>query len=286
MNGGVVLLKLVSVNDLLGRMYFGISLFLIGCPVAWAVELDAHRAIYEIELLRGGGGTDFTNVSGTMYLDWNDVCDGWTMTQHVRLLFSNPNGTTMQNDFSFSSWESRNGKKFRYSMLSKTNGNLNEKVEGEASIDPATGAGRAKFAKPKELELKLPGGTIFPTEHLFDTINHALTGGKILTRNVFSGTGDDSLNEVSSVIGSPLERSSVGEWSTLNDEDGNWSKDLRSWPVSMAYFPFGGEDSTPELEIHFEILENGVAPTMDLDYGTFSMRGIMKHVEFYPAPTC
>ena len=54
----------------------------------------------------------------------------------------------------------------------------------------------------------------------------------------------------------------------------------------MAYFPFGGEDSAPEFEIHFEILENGVSPTMDLDYGTFSMRGVMEHVEFYPPPTC
>ena len=113
-----------------------------------------------------------------------------------------------------------------------------------------------------------------------------MTGGKILTRNVFSGTGDDSLDEVSAVIGSPLEGSAIGEWSTQNDEDATWSKDLRAWPVSMAYFPFGGEDSAPEFEIHFEILENGVSPTMDLDYGTFSMRGVMKHVEFYPAPKC
>ena len=52
----------------------------------------AHRAIYDLELLRGGGGADFTNVGGKMYLDWNDVCDGGTMTQHVRLFFSNANG--------------------------------------------------------------------------------------------------------------------------------------------------------------------------------------------------
>jgi hypothetical protein len=286
MNGGVVLLKLGSMNDLLRRMYLGISLILIGCPAAWAVELDAHRAIYEIELLRGGGGTDFTNVSGTMYLDWSDVCDGWTMTQHVRLFFSNPTGTTMQNDFSFSSWESLDGRDFRYSMLSKTNGKVNEKVEGEASIDPVTGMGRATFTKPEKLELELPVGTIFPTEHLFDTINYALKGGRILSRNVFSGTGDDSLNEVSAFIGPPAERSSLEERSTEEDKDTSWRHDLISWPVSMAYFPLGGEDSEPEFEIHFEILENGVSPTMDLDYGMFSIRGIMKHIEFYPSPTC
>ena len=110
-------------HNLLGGIYVGISLVVLFVRPSWAVELDAHRAIYEIELLRGGGGADFTSVNGTMYLDWNDVCDGWTMTQHVRLLFSNPNGTTMQNDFSFSSWESRNGKNFRYSISSNTSRN-------------------------------------------------------------------------------------------------------------------------------------------------------------------
>ena len=247
----------------------------------WAIELAAHRAIYEIELLRGGG-SNFTNVNGKMYMDLNDVCDGWTMTQHVRLIFLNPNGTTIQNDFTFSSWESRSGQDFRYSMLSKTNGNLNEKVEGEASIDPVSGVGLAKFTAPTKLELELPSGTIFPTEHIFHTINHALNGGKVLTRNVFSGTGDDSLNEVSAFIGPPIEPYS----STEREQNLFWDSDLRSWPVSMAYFPFGEQDSQPEFEVHFEILENGVAPTMDLDYGTFSIRGVMKHVEFYPRPAC
>ena len=51
-------------------------------------------------------------------------------------------------------------------------------------------------------------------------------------------------------------------------------------------FPFGGEDSRPEFEIHFEIFENGISPLMDLDYGTFAIRGTMKHVEFYPVPDC
>ena len=273
-------------QHLLAGIYVGISLVVLIVRPAGTVELDAHRAIYEIELLRGGGGADFTSVNGTMYLDWNDVCDGWTMTQHVRLFFSNPNGNTMQNDFSFSSWESRDGKEFRYSMLSKTNGNLNEKVEGDASIDPETGAGLARFTKPEEMELRLPAGTIFPTEHLFETIHHALTGGKILTRNVFSGTADDSLNEVSAFILPLLEQSSLGDLPMHSDSEANWSKGLKSWPISMAYFPFEGEDSEPEFEIHFELLENGVAPTMDLDYGTFSMRAEMKHLEFYPVPTC
>ena len=255
-------------------------------PSVWGAELVAHRAIYDLELVRGGGGADFTNAGGKMYLDWNDVCDGWTMTQHVRLFFSNANGPTMQNDFSFSSWESRSGKNFRYSMLSKTNGEVNERVEGKAHIDPVTGMGKATFTKPTKFEMELPVGTIFPTQHIFDTVDHALVGGHSLVRYVFSGTGDDSLNEVSAFISAGRGGVPYSESIDDDDTDADWQKNLDHWAISMGYFPFGGEDSRPEFEIHFEIFENGISPLMDLDYGTFAIRGTMKHVEFYPVPDC
>ena len=287
MNGwGYSLSQLVNTWVWNRRLKILVCLAFFICPNAWGAELATHRAIYDLELLRGGGGADFTNVSGKMYLDWNDVCDGWTMTQHVRLFFSNASGPIMRNDFSFSSWESRTGKNFRYSMLSKTNGEVNEKIEGEAYIDPVTGMGKATFTKPNKSEMKLPVGTIFPTEHMFDTVKHAREGGQVLTRHVFSGTGDDSLNEVSAFISAGRTVFPYNGKAGESEEDGAWRENLGHWAISMGYFPFGGEDSRPEFEIHFEMFENGVSPLMDLDYGTFAIRGTMKHVEFYPVPDC
>ena len=79
------------------------SLYVFFVAAAWSAELTAHRAIYDLRQLSGGSGSNFTNVNGKMYLDWNDVCDGWTLTQHVRLNLAGRTGQEIQNDVTFSS---------------------------------------------------------------------------------------------------------------------------------------------------------------------------------------
>ena len=262
------------------------GLFCPGMSV-WSADLAAHRAIYDLRLLSGGGGADFTDVTGKLYIDWNDVCDGWTLTQHVRMVFSGRSGNTFNNDFSFSSWESRDGNEFRYTMRSTTNDKLNEQVEGRAELDPDRVGGVARFSKPDDSSVALPAGTLFPTEHLVLTLEHALAGGSVLTRNVFSGTGDDSLNEVSAFIG-PLIAVNDGHerLSKTNPSAAAALRGLRSWPVAMAYFPYGTGDYEPEFEVHFQVMENGVSPSMDFDYGSFAIRGLIQHLEYHPLPEC
>ena len=267
-------------------LLFGFGLLCPGMS-AWSADLVAHRAIYDLRLLSGGGGVDFTDVTGKMYIDWNDVCDGWTLTQHVRMIFSGRSGNTLNNDFSFSSWESRDGNEFRYTMRSTMNDKLNEQVEGRAELDPGGVGGVARFKKPAKSIVSLPAGTLFPTEHLALTLEHALAGGRVLTRNVFSGTGDDSLNEVSAFIGPLIEATDGHEaLSKTNPSAAAALRGLRSWPVAMAYFPYGDGDYEPEFEVHFQVMENGVSPSMDLDYGNFAIRGLLEHLEYHSLPEC
>ncbi len=254
---------------------------------AWSAELTAHRAIYDLRQLSGGSGSNFTNVNGKMYLDWSDVCDGWTLTQHVRLNFIGRTGQEIQNDFTFSSWESRDGNEFRYTMRSTTNDELNEQIEGRAELEEGGAGGVALFISPEKKQVPLPPGTLFPTEHLFLTIDHAMAGETVLTANVFSGTGDDSLNEVSAFIGRLIEPEKMvagSSESELSDSDSLLL--LRSWPVAMAYFPYGSGDHEPEFEVHFTIMENGVSPSMDLDYGNFAIRAAMEELEYHLPPDC
>ncbi len=60
----------------------------------------------------------------------------------------------------------------------------------------------------------------------------------------------------------------------------------RSWQVAMAYFVHQGEDSKPEFEVHFRLMDNGVSSSMDLDYGNFSVRALLDHLEIQPQPDC
>ncbi len=252
-----------------------------------AAELAGHRAIYDLRQLSGGSGSDFTDVNGKMYLDWNDVCDGWTLTQHVRLNFVSRTGRQIRNDFSFSSWESRSGHKFRYNMRSTTNDELNEQVEGRAELLQSGQGGVALFSEPEKGEIKLPPGTVFPTEHLFLIIDQAIEGESVLITDVFSGTGDDSLNEVSAFIGKLIEPGTNMDRRLIEQEEiANSLLLFRSWPIDMAYFPYGGGDQEPEFEVHFTVMENGVSPSMDLDYGNFALRAEIEELEYHDVPDC
>ncbi len=253
---------------------------------ASAVDLTTHRAIYDMQMLASRSGGDLADISGKMFIEWLDACDGWTVTQRVTMLFVPREGEPFENDFSFSSWESKDGKQFRYALKTMTNGDITEEVDGRADLNPE-GGGTANFVMPDEPPLALPEGTVFPTEHLFMTVDQAIAGKRMLARNVFSGTGPDSLNQVTAFIGreiAPNARPLIGpeerEQAILD------LGKLKSWQVDLAYFPIEGDDVEPEFEVHYRIMENGVASHLDLDYGEFAIRAVLQHLELLSPGTC
>ena len=252
---------------------------------ALAIELSPHRAVYSMNILSVRSNSDFVDIRGQMLLDWSDVCDGWTLNQRVKMIFTPREGKPLENEFSFSSWESKDGSRFRYTMRTITNGNVVEEVDGRATLTEA--GGTATFTLPEETEIALPAGTLFPTEHLFLVVEKALGGGNMVIRPLFSGTGLDGLNDTTAFIGPVIP---PGGKPLLGEADREPAvRDLeerRSWQVAMAYFVHQGEDSKPEFEVHFRLMDNGVSSSMDLDYGSFSVRALLDHLEIQPQPDC
>ncbi len=252
---------------------------------AWAISLSPHRAVYSMSLLNASSSSDFVDMKGQMLLDWADVCDGWTLNQRVRMIFTPRQGPSLENEFGFSSWESKDGTSFRYTMRTMTNGELVEEVDGRATLSEAGGA--AVFTLPEETEIALPKGTIFPTEHLFLVAQSAVDGGTVVHRPMFSGTGLDGLNDTTAFIGSEIKPGAMpimGE--TKRDAIILDLAQRRSWRVAMGYFPYSDTDSEPEFEVHFRLIDNGVSSSMDLDYGDFTIRALLDHLEFPPPPDC
>jgi hypothetical protein len=248
---------------------------------AHALELAPHRALYDLNLAAARAGSDIVGLSGRMMLEWADACEGWTVNQKVQMSFTNREGPPLDNEFSFSSFETKDGDSFRFSMRSTANGEPFEEYVGSARRDASGGA--VRFTVPTGEELDLPQGITFPTEHLFLLVEAALAGDKWIGATVFSGTGLDSLHEVTAFIGTEIAE---GDAAAQPDDAVLALVDLRSWPVSMAYFPLATQEPEPEFEVSYRLLENGVAGNLVLDYGDFAMRAVLSKLEFLSPPDC
>jgi len=258
---------------------------LVAGGAAHALDLLPHRALYTLSLAAVRGSSDISSLDGRMALEWADACDGWTVNQKVLMTLGNRNGPAVTNEFSFSSFEGKNGDNLRFTMRSSADGEPYDEYVGTAQRSAQ--GGKVEFSQPEGLTLDLPAGTIFPSEHLALLVEGALAGKTWIAESVFSGTGPESLHQVTAFIGQeipvgsrPLVPAGTGDATLLA------LGELRSWPVSMAYFPLRRKDAEPEFEVSYRLVENGVAANLVLDYGEFAMRAILSKLEFLDPPDC
>ena len=168
---------------------------------ARAADLAPHRAVYDMTLHSTKPSSGIAGASGAMSYKFTDVCDGWTVENRTALTFSYNEGNQVATTWEFVTWESKDGLRYRFHVRSSRDGNLVEEVEGQAKLDGRGKGGVAKFTKPQEMTIKLPIGTLFPTEHTLRAIQHAEAGDKVFLRTIFDGTGTDGPFDVNAIIG-------------------------------------------------------------------------------------
>lgn len=262
---------------------FAALLFCAICaPAAAGADMRPHRALYDLSLGAAREGSELAALSGRMALEWADACDGWTVSQTIRMAIVDRDGSAFRNDIAFTSFEAKDGGELRFAMRWEGAGGPEREYVGRAEAGPA--GGRVAFSVPDGESLDLPPGTLFPTAHLFLVAGAAGRGERALSRTVFGGTGPDSLNEVTAFIGAevpPGGGEGEGEGAAFPDLAG-----VRSWPVSMAYFPLRSPEPEPDFEVAYRLFANGVATDLFLDYGGFAMRAALSELEFPPPPAC
>lgn len=246
----------------------------LGVPAHAADEMAGHRAVYDLSLVRGspGGGT----MSGRLAMDFKRVCDGYTLTQRFRTEMFDEAGEKQVGDYSVTSWEASDGSGFRFNIKHENNGNLDDEYDGRSDSK----AGKATFSKPAGLELELPAGTIYPTEHLARLVAAARRGNHVAPFKVFDGSADDGVYDVGGFIGRPFDKEAGGD--PLLEP----LKGLDSWHVRLAYFPHAAKTDLPEYELAFRLYANGVSSDLLLDYGDYALKGVLVNLEIYPGPRC
>ena len=244
---------------------------------AVAAKIQPHRAIYAMSLGSARNGSKVSDVRGRMMFEWADACDGWTTEQRFQLRFVYSEGDDMAMNTNYTTWEAKNGMRYRFNVRKLVNGELDEEVRGEANLQ-ADGAGTAQFTKPEPQEMELPAGTMFPTAHTLAILDHAERNEPFFTRTIFDGSDAEGPTEVSTVAGKPGAPKEAGKDPLL--------KVGKSWPVRMAFFPLQSDSAQPEYEMSLRLLENGIAESMQIDYGDFTVNAVLEKIEALPKSGC
>jgi len=264
------------------------SLFSVAASAASAPrtgELLPHRASYLLSLGRNLSGSDVVNVQGVMAYEFADACDGWTTTQKARLKFFYDDGRTDEVGWNLNSWESKDGKRYRFFMRNFDGDNVTSEYKGEAEMPAPGQAGVVRFETPAQRQLALPRGTLFPTAHSLALFRHLAAGDPTFLATVFDGSDDKGPMEISAALaGSSKPAAEQAKLSPL----------LAAGPVyrlSLAFFaPQGeattGDEATPQQEQSISVYANGVIDRLGLDYGSFTVDAVLKKLEGLPAPGC
>lgn len=244
--------------------------------------LAAHRAVYDLSLLKGAGAKAPAQAGGRIAFDFSgSSCDGYVQNFRQLTELQPAEGAAKTSDMRSATFEGGDGSDYRFKIETKVDNMVADTVDGKAQKLNDSGVG-VDLAKPKRAHLEFGGPTLFPTEHLRRIILAARAGESLLEARVYDGTGNgDKAFESLTVIGKP-----VGTPATEKAAQADGLKGMTRWPVAISYFEAGKKDGQPIYVISFDVYENGVSRALKLDYGDFVLKGEMKELTLFPTPPC
>ncbi len=244
---------------------------------ASAQTLAPHRAFYQMRLASAEPSSDVAGADGEMYFEWTRACDGWRVNQHVRLRLALGEAEVRTVGLLFSGWEAFDGQAMRFALQRTSDDAAIEEIVGEAALDDS--GGEARFVKPTEARLALPRGTLFPTDYAHRVLRRLTAGESRFRAPVFDGSTVEGAYDVTTFFGRPRRRPppALAPGSGIDD---------LVWPLRSAYFMYGQSDPEPLFEIGELVNAGGIAHSVELDYGRYTVRAELARFEAVPAPAC
>jgi hypothetical protein len=252
-------------------------------PQAGLVRIAPHRAIYKMKLDSAKNGSNVSDVSGRMAFEWRDVCDGWAIQQHMQLHFDYADGNDQDLSSTELTWEAKDGKRYNFNIRRVTDGQETENYRGKAAQN-ADGTVSVFYNVPEGKTVELPVDTLFPSAHTELILQVAGKSEKFFSRRVFDGSDEDGSTDISAFI--------------LPQRDATKEKELKAkvkknsllaeaaWPVHLAFFRVGTETGEPDYEMDIDLVPNGIARHMKINYGDFSVTGVLDELQALRAQKC
>lgn len=238
----------------------------------------AHRALYKVSLARAASSSEIIDVRGRMGFEWRDDCDGWSVEQRYQMAFSRASGDGYEIRSKYTTWESKAGDVYRF-IVDRDRGSGSEHIAGRAvmPLPLGSGNGKAVFSDPEKQDFLLTPDTLMPTEHTLRLIAEAKKGKHFFRATVFDGSEVEAGSLISAVIGSPKFDPAPIDNPVVAGE---------YWPIRLAFFKPGQTESAPDFEMSVDLLPNGIARRMVLDYGDIRIAMTLEKLETLSRKSC
>ena len=181
----------------------------------------------------------------------------------------------------YATWEAKDGLAFRFHTVDTTDGEVDDRLDGEAHLDRQGGPGEVTYTAPKAATVKLPVGTMFPMWQTEAIIRAARAGEKFIAMPLFDGTGENGASDSSVAIDGwepPVVARDAGDASRFS-----MLAKLPSTRVHVAFFSRKPDTITPDFEIGMRYFSNGVADGLSMNFGDFTMDGKLVHLAILPS---
>jgi hypothetical protein len=253
-------------------------------PAAQAAELGAeamigHRAAYRLTLDKVRDNSDIARADGAMLYEVIDSCDGWATRQRFQLRLTDRDGQDVETTSDYSTFETKDGRKIRFSLTQTSQGAVSQRIAGDATVTEA--GGKVTYTEPEAKQEDLPKGTLLPMLHTIRSLAAAKAGTRMMVVPLFDGTSADGAQDTTTVI-------SAWQPPAANARFPDLAK-LGSARMRVAFFDrkdsgAGGGASAPDYEVGLRYYENGVADEMTMDFGEFSVNGALQELALLPNP--
>ena len=237
-----------------------------GAPAIRSVDLAAHRAVYEITLNQSREGVGPTTARGLMAYSFSDACESWIVNNRIVMDVLFGEETPVRTDWTFNSWESKDGREYGYKLVHKRNGHLAEELTGKANLDAE--GGKAEFTGEAPETMPLPKGTLFPTAHLLASLNAAHAGKKTFAQPLFDGGSMD--NPYVTNVYFVAARNRDAQAKKLLADNG-FAADVPVVRYQAAFFSRESGEGTPVFELQVDYREDGIAERIIQFFSDFSI---------------
>lgn len=236
-----------------------------------------HKALYDVRLSAKKSDSNISNISGTMFYEWQPSCDAWVSTHRFDMTYEYPEVPPVRITSDFSTYESFDGGTFNFTMQRKRGGILYEEIRGGAKV----GEGKdypvdAVYSIPKDLSFHLPEGTLFPMAHTLSVLEKIKQGKRFYNATIFDGSDEQGPVDVNSFIGKAAAYSPPEEYAQYIDKD---LIAAQGWNMRLAFFPLNNFEEIADYEMSLVVHENGVITDMEVNYKDFSVTQTLRALE-------